>query len=34
MIVTLGQASLGIDEKFVPDISVGIAWLSTGNQIT
>jgi hypothetical protein len=26
MIVTLGQAGLHIDEKFVPDISVGIAW--------
>jgi hypothetical protein len=26
MIVTLGQAGLRIDAKFVPDISVGIAW--------
>lgn len=26
MIVTLGQAGLHIDDKFVPDISVGIAW--------
>ena len=26
MIVTLGQAGLTIDEKFVPDISVGLAW--------
>ncbi len=26
MIVTLGQAGLHIDSKFVPDISVGIAW--------
>lgn len=26
MIVTLGQAGLHIDEKFVPDISVGIHW--------
>lgn len=26
MIVTLGQAGLHIDDKFVPDISVGMAW--------
>lgn len=26
MIVTLGQSGLFIDEKFVPDISVGISW--------
>ena len=26
LIVTLGQAGLHIDHKFVPDISVGIAW--------
>lgn len=26
MIVTLGQAGLHIDSKFIPDISVGIAW--------
>lgn len=26
MIVTLGQSGLAIDEKFVPDISVGLAW--------
>jgi hypothetical protein len=26
MIVTLGQAGAFIDEKFVPDISVGIHW--------
>lgn len=26
MIVTLGQAGLHIDSKFVPDISVGMAW--------
>src|SRR4051794_37914033 len=26
MIVTLGQNGLFIDEKFVPDISVGLSW--------
>jgi hypothetical protein len=26
MLVTLGQAGVSIDEKFVPDISVGIHW--------
>lgn len=31
IIVTLGQSGLHIDEKFVPDISVGIAWAKHWN---
>lgn len=33
MIVTLGQAGLHIDSRFVPDISVGIGWASHWKKI-